>query len=221
MQVMVETDTLYKLSEIVTIDHAYLGGRQSFGKRGRGSSNKQPFVAALQLSLKGHPCFLKLTPVKAFSSYEIQKWVFANLNECCLIATDGLPCFNVFSKINNHQHARYVMKKDPGTGEISNFQWLSTIMGNVKSALTGTYRASRRGYAQRYLAEYQYRFNRRFDLVKLFKAFIYKAHYTPPLSGDLLERAANNYSSFGFELISCNSIMLQDTTQINGIKKHV
>lgn len=192
MQVMVETDAQYKLSEIVTIDDAYLGGRLSADKRGRGSSNKQPFIAALQLNLKGNPLYIKMTPIKAFSSYEIQRWAFANLQSVCLVATDGLPCFNAFSKVNSLIHARVVMKKDPETGEIPYFQWLSTIMGNIKSALTGTYRASRRGYAKRYLAEYQYRFNRRFDLVKLFKNFLYKVHYTPPLSGKLLKRAANN-----------------------------
>lgn len=192
MQVMVETDARYKLSDIVTVDDAYLGGKQPNDKPGRGSSNKQPFVAAVQLNDEGHPRFVKMTPVNAFSSHEIQKWAFAHLQSGCLVASDGLPCFNAFAKVNKHQHVRIIMRKDPKTGEIPYFHWLSIILGNVKSALTGTYRASRKEYARRYLAEYQYRFNRRFDLVKLFKSFLYKAHYTPPLPGKLLKRAAND-----------------------------
>ena len=41
---------------------------------------------------------------------------------------------------------------------------MNTILGNIKSALRGTYHAIRPKYAQRYLAEFEYRFNRRFDL---------------------------------------------------------
>ena len=44
------------------------------------------------------------------------------------------------------------------------FRWVNTILGNIKNALCGTYHAVRPKYAQRYLAEFEYRFNRRFDL---------------------------------------------------------
>ena len=38
-------------------------------------------------------------------------------------------------------------------------RWVNTILGNIKSALRGTYHAIRPKYAQRYLAEFEYRFN--------------------------------------------------------------
>lgn len=42
---------------------------------------------------------------------------------------------------------------------------MNTLIGNLKRALSGTYHAFHFAkYAQRYLAEYAYRFNRRFDL---------------------------------------------------------
>ena len=44
------------------------------------------------------------------------------------------------------------------------FRWVNTILGNLKNALRGTYHAIRPKYAQRYLSEFEYRFNRRFDL---------------------------------------------------------
>ena len=44
------------------------------------------------------------------------------------------------------------------------FRWVDTILGNIKSALRGTYHAIRPKYTHRYLAEFEYRFNRRFDL---------------------------------------------------------
>jgi len=44
------------------------------------------------------------------------------------------------------------------------FSWVNTLLGNVKTALTGTFLAIREKHVPRYLAEFDYRFNRRFDL---------------------------------------------------------
>jgi len=52
--------------------------------------------------------------------------------------------------------------------EIEPFKWLNVILGNLKTSLTGTYHAFKfRKYAARYLADVQYRFNRRSDLVAM------------------------------------------------------
>ena len=54
------------------------------------------------------------------------------------------------------------------------FRWVNTILGNLKTAITGTYHAfDFEKYAHRYLAEAQYRFNRRFDLPEMFKRFVF------------------------------------------------
>ena len=48
------------------------------------------------------------------------------------------------------------------------FTWVNTILGNLKTAINGTYHAfDFEKYAHRYLGEYQYRFNRRFDLARM------------------------------------------------------
>ena len=43
--------------------------------------------------------------------------------------------------------------------------WIDTMLGNVKNAIQGTYHA--RKHLPRYLAEFCWRFNRRFDLANL------------------------------------------------------
>jgi hypothetical protein len=188
MQAMVEHGAKRKLAGLITVDDAYLGGQQKEGKRGRGSENKQPFIAAVSLDIEGHPKYVKLTPVKSFTSANILKWSERHLYPNSVVATDGFACFNAISKINNHKHVSIPMKKDRKTGEIPYFRWVNTILGNVKSAITGTYRSSRKGYSARYLAEFQYRINRRFNLCSLFTSLIYAAAYTAPLPGKLLKR---------------------------------
>jgi hypothetical protein len=59
--------------------------------------------------------------------------------------------------------------------------WVNTLLGNVKNALHGTYHAIKGKYLQRYLSEFCYRFNRRFDLTGLVTQLIRTATRTPPL----------------------------------------
>jgi hypothetical protein len=61
------------------------------------------------------------------------------------------------------------------------FKWVNTTLGNIKSAITGTYRAIRDKHVPRYLAEFEYRFNRRYDLAAMMPRLGYVAVRTPPM----------------------------------------
>jgi hypothetical protein len=51
------------------------------------------------------------------------------------------------------------------SSDLQCFHWVNTLLGNIKSSIQGTYHGFKfTKYAPRYLAELQYRFNRRFDL---------------------------------------------------------
>lgn len=56
----------------------------------------------------------------------------------------------------------------------------------MKNALTGTFHAFDLKHAPRYLAEFEYRFNRRFDLGSMIERFSYAALRTPPMPYRLL-----------------------------------
>ncbi len=135
--------------------------------------------------------YVKLSPVNSFTKKEIEKWSSNNLDSSCYVISDGLHCFEAFSKATK-KHIPIIMKKDPKTGKKPYFKWVNTILGNVKNSLTGTYRSSKDVYATRYLAEFQYRINRRFDLTKILIRLMYAAGQTPPLPGGLLRKAANS-----------------------------
>lgn len=66
MQVMKERDDSQPLSGIVQTDDADYGGKRHDGKRGRGSENKTPFVAAVSTNEEGHPIRMNFTVVKGF-----------------------------------------------------------------------------------------------------------------------------------------------------------
>ncbi len=63
----------------------------------------------------------------------------------------------------------------------SAFKWVNSVLGNVKSAITGTYRAIRAKHIPRYLAEYTYRLNHRYDLTTMIDLLLWHAtHAVPP-----------------------------------------
>lgn len=55
MQVMKERDDSKPLKGLVQLDDVYWGGERHGGKRGRGSADKTPFVAAVEVSEDGCP----------------------------------------------------------------------------------------------------------------------------------------------------------------------
>src|SRR3984893_1922272 len=72
------------------------------------------------------------------------------------------------------------------------FKWVNTTLGNIKSAITGTYRAIRDKHVPRYLAEFEYRFNRRYDLAAMMPRLGYVAVRTPPMPYRLLKLAEDH-----------------------------
>jgi hypothetical protein len=70
------------------------------------------------------------------------------------------------------------------------FRAVNTFLGNLKRSLGGTYHAfDFAKYAHRYLAEAQYRFNRRFDLRSILQRLLRAAVLTPPTPDHAIRRA--------------------------------
>ncbi len=99
---------------------------------------------------------------------------------------DGLTCFNGVTAAGC-VHEPMVTGGGKAAVERPEFRWVNTILGTIKNALRGTYHAVRPKYAQRYLAEFEYRFNRRFDLPDIIPRLVYVALRTPPMPERLLK----------------------------------
>ena len=66
------------------------------------------------------------------------------------------------------------------------FKWVDTTLGNIKSAITGTYRKLGPDHAERYLASFAWRYNRRYQLQTMIPRFIHSAARTEPMPYRLL-----------------------------------
>lgn len=188
MQVMKERDDGKPLSGVIQLDDVYWGGERRGGKRGRGSENKTPFVAAVALNDNGHPVSMNLNVVKGFQSTEIARWAKQHLEPGCQVYSDGLPCFSAVTSACC-DHYPIVTGGGPQSVTREEFAWVNTMIGNVKRAINGTYHAINPKHLPRYLAEFCYRFNRRFQLENMLPRLAYVAVRTPPMPGRLLKLA--------------------------------
>jgi len=172
MEVMFEREQTTMLSERIEIDDAYLGGELPGGKVGRGSENKVPFIAAVQTNNQGHPLYAVFSTVKSFGKKDVESWAKSHLRPSSIVVSDGLCCFQAVEAAGC-LHQREVVGKGRKSTSMACFRWVNTILGNLKNAIIGTYHAfDFEKYAHRYLGEFQYRFNRRFDLPGMFKRLV-------------------------------------------------
>lgn len=188
-QVMKERDDSKPIaSSIIQLDDAYWGGKKRDGRRGRGATGKLPFVAAVSTNDQGQPIEMRFSQVRAFSKEAIIDWAAKHLYSGDKVVSDGLNCFNGLGEAG-FDHKVIITGGGATSVKIAEFKWVNTIIGNVKKALHGTFHAVSKKHFARYLAEFCYRFNRRFDLRQLIPRFSYVALRTPPIPQRLLKVA--------------------------------
>jgi len=179
-----ERDDGNPLGGAVQLDDVYWGGERHGGKRGRGSENKTPFVAAVALDGDGYPVAMNVA--KGFWPAEIARWAKQHLKPGSLACSDGLACFSAVTSAGC-DHYSIVTGGGPHSVSRDEFAWVNTMTGNVKRAINGICHAI--NPKPRYLAGFCYRFNRRFQLGDMLPRFAFAAARTPPMPGRLLKLA--------------------------------
>ena len=188
MEVMPAREEPRQLDGRVEIDDAYLGGERPGGKTGRGSEKKVPFIAAVQTTPDGKPvcaCFAQ----QPFTTESVALFAAKSLATSAQVVSDGLWCFGAV-KIIGAEHQRVVTGGGAASVKLPQFKAINTVLGNLKTALKGTYHAfDFAKYAHRYLAEAQYRFNRRFDLASILARLLRASCRTPPRPAPVIRLA--------------------------------
>jgi transposase-like protein len=187
-QVMKLRDDSKQLSGFVQLDDSYWGGKKHDGNRGRGATGKLPFIAAVSTTDQDHPLSMRFSRVPSFSLNTVEAWAANHLAPGCHVVSDGLGCFKAVGR-TGCDHAVIITGGGPNSVKIPEFKWVNTIIGNVKNSLRGTFHAISEKHFHRYLAEFCYRFNRRFDLPQLIPRFCYIALRTQPFPARVLKMA--------------------------------
>jgi ribosomal protein L37AE/L43A len=188
MEVMRVREDTRQLDGRVEIDDAYLGGELVGGKPGRGSQNKVPFIAAVQTTPDGCPQFACFAQ-QPFTTEGVGAFAAKSLAPSATVVSDGLWCFRSVTLVGA-DHEPTVTGGSAASVKLPQFKAVNTLLGNLKTAFSGTYHAfDFVKYAHRYLAEAQYRFNRRFNLGSILVRLLRAASTTTPRPAQFIRAA--------------------------------
>ena len=168
-----------KLSGRVEMDDTYLGGERPGGKRGRGAAGKTPVIAAVETTAERKPRRLRLTVVKGFRKKEVEKLANRDLAPGTNVISDGLSCWPAVEKAGC-RHFPMVTGSGKRAASWAPFKWVNTTLGNIKTAIVGTYHHVSPKHAQAYLTSFAYRFNRRRQLDSIVERLAWAAVHTVP-----------------------------------------
>lgn len=154
------------------------------GKTGRGSENKVSFVAAVQTTEDGQ-AVLACLALQPFTREAVSDFAAKSLVRPLTVVSDGLACFLATKEAGVHE--RIVTGGGKACAKLPQFRAVNTVLSNLKTGLAGTYHAfDFVKYGHRYLAEFQYRFNRRFNLGSILQRLVRAACVTAPHRAELI-----------------------------------
>src|SRR3954452_7426754 len=168
-----------KLAGRVEMDDAYLGGERSGGERGRGAAGKTPIIAAVETTAERKPGRLRLTVVRGFRKREGEKPAEAAIEPGSAAVSDGLSCWPAAGQPGCPRRPM-VTGSGKRAASLAPFRWVNPTLGNVKTAIAGTYHHVSAKHAQSHLTSFAYRFDRRFRLDSIVERLAWAAVRTAP-----------------------------------------
>ena len=161
------------LTNVIEVDDAYMGGRCPGKTVGRGSPNKVPFVIAVDRSKNNIVRHLVLSVLPNFRMLTITVWAKQHLSCDAFVFSDGLSGFAGINEVAP-MYAPIAVKGRKRVLDLV-FPWTSTLLGNLKTSLTGVRHRADGRYLYRYFGMFQFRFNRRYNLKGLFYSLLNSA----------------------------------------------
>jgi hypothetical protein len=178
LEAMAERESTRQLVGVVVADDAYLGGVHA-GKPGRGSENKALFIAAVELDDDGCPQHVRFDPLPDLKGASVLAWATKALDPSVHLVTDGLASLGAAAAVVAQYGAIVVSPRK--SSALMPFRWVNTFISNLKTSISGTYHHfDFQKYRGRYLAEAQYRVNRRFALHSLVERLVRTCAKTAP-----------------------------------------
>ncbi len=123
---------------------------------------------------------LRLRRVASFCNHAISGFAKRSLDPSCGVVSDGLACFGAVGE-TGRKHQVVKTGSGPAAARVPAFKRVNTALGNIRTAIVGTYRAIHEKHVPRYRAESEYRFDRRYDLAARLPRLTWAAVRTPPM----------------------------------------
>lgn len=173
---MADRDAQYKLAGLIEMDDTYVGAPKP-GKRGRGAAGKAKVVVAVETP-DDKPRFATMRIVPRVSGEEVQALVKERMVAQTVIRTDGWQGYS-FLDDSPHRH-QWVQGSGPNAMKV--LPWVHTLIANIKGNIRGVHHGVSQKHLPRYLAEFCYRFNRRFWEPQMFNRMLFACLNAPTIT---------------------------------------
>lgn len=151
-----ERDDQYKLKDLIELDGARFGKRESENHRGVLVGVETKDWIDEQGRPKSRAGFAKVL-IRPETTIYAREFVDKAIEKGTLVNTDGNHCYDTLAEADSR-----VMNNDPEN--LSEWlPWVHRFISNAKTWMMGTHHRASSKYLESYLAEYTYRFNRRHD----------------------------------------------------------
>ena len=170
-----------KLSGTVEVDEAYIGGKETGGKTGRGTENKILIAVAIELHDKRKLGRVRLSIVPDASKKSLQGFIKNNIEKGSTIVSDAWKSYSSLPA-EGYEHIIHAKKEESEEGLLPH---VHLIISLLKRWLLGTHQGKVSGkHLQAYLDEYVFRFNRRKSAQRglLFYRLLECAMLVPPVT---------------------------------------
>ena len=176
-----------KLKGIVEIDEAFIGGKQSGNKRGRGTDNKVLIAVAVEFNKKAIGR-IRLGVIKDASSESLEEFIEKTVEKGSKIITDG---WRGYSGVENIGFKHKIDEKKEENNE-KLLPHAHLVISLLKRWIMGTLQGSlSEQHMEYYLDEFTFRFNRRKSASRgmLFYRLIEQAtEIKPVIYNEIIER---------------------------------
>jgi transposase-like protein len=177
---MADRDAKYQLTGTVELDGAYVGGKDTSGKRGKGSRTKTTILVACEARDKGAG-FLKMSVVGSENAREALSFCEEAIEPASVLKVDGAIAFRGLG-------SDYSVVSQVCSGSASGtwLPWVHIAIANLKRFLLGTFHGVSGDRLQGYLDEFCYRFNRRWWLLQIPERLLFSALNCRPIKRSAL-----------------------------------
>lgn len=170
-QAMMQRDQIYKLKGTIEVDEMQIGYSSPENRRKTRQDNRTRFLMAIQEGTKGNPRFVTFEELESFLKEGLLPKIEKTIEKGSTLKADGNWSYAA-AKGKGYKVDQVAFMKDPEKAK-EHLKWIHWIASNIKRGLVSTYHGCFPKYRKAYLAEFAYRFNRRYWPSQAFQRLLF------------------------------------------------
>jgi len=175
---MMQRDTLYQLKGTVQVDELQIGHQSPQDRRKTRQDKRTRFLMAIQEGAKGNPRFVTFEELESYFKETLLSKIGKAIKKGSTLKSDGNASY-ASAKERGYQVDPVNFTQNPKKAK-DHLQWIHWVSSNIKLGLASTYHGCFPKYRNAYLAEFSYRFNRRYWPGEAFQRLLFACVLAKP-----------------------------------------